>query len=328
MRVLVLAGGGGTRLWPLSTEEHPKQFITLPGLTSSLFQITIQRAMLFCESKDIIVVTSNRYKELVLSQSQDIGVTLNHDQLFLESKRLNTLPAILAGLLYLKVDLLEDILVLPSDHILGDEESLVDAVTRAKRSIQQNISVFGITPSSAHTGYGYIKPNSSITNGLFEVDAFKEKPDPETASTYVAEGYLWNAGIFYFNAGFFMDVLKIHQPKMLHHFSSNSDIHNAFDSWDQSISIDYGLMELISTIVVSEVNTSWTDIGSFDALIEYIDQTNQSIQQIGGSGSVMITDDTIKTVFIGVDDLIVVQTKHGRLICKKGKSQLVREITE
>jgi mannose-1-phosphate guanylyltransferase / mannose-6-phosphate isomerase len=328
MRVLVLAGGGGTRLWPLSTEEHPKQFITLPGLTSSLFQITLQRAILFCESTEIIVVTSKRYKDLVLTQSQEIGVTLNHEQLFLESKRLNTLPAILAGLLFAKVELSEDVLVLPSDHILGDEHALVDAVSRAKHSIQTNISVFGITPSSPHTGYGYIKPNNSISKGLLLVDEFKEKPDAETASIYMSNGYLWNAGIFYFNAGFFIESLKIHQPQMLHHFTSNTDINGAFDSWEQSISIDYGLMELISSIVVSEVNTSWTDIGSFDALIEYINQTNQSIQQIGGTGSVLITEDTVKTVFIGVDDLIVVQTKHGRLICKKGKSQLVREITE
>ena len=326
MRVLILAGGGGTRLWPLSTEDHPKQFITLPSLTASLFQITLKRAILFCESKDIIVVTSNRYNEHVLNQSKEIGVPLKNEQLFLESKRLNTLPAILAGLLFAKVDLTEDILVLPSDHILGDEHALVDAVSRAKSSIQQNISVFGITPFSPHTGYGYIKPSDSITKGLFLVEAFKEKPDAKTASIYVSEGYFWNAGIFYFNAGFFMESLKLHQPKMLHHFESNIDIHSVFDSWEQSISIDYGLMELISTIVVSEVNTSWTDIGSFDALIDYVNQTDQSVQQINGGGSILITDDNVKTVFIGVDDLIVVQTEHGRLICKKGQSQFVKDI--
>jgi mannose-1-phosphate guanylyltransferase/mannose-6-phosphate isomerase len=236
------------------------------------------------------------------------------------------LPAILAGLLYAKVDLLEDILVLPSDHILGDEHALVDAVSRAKHSIQKNISVFGITPSSPHTGYGYIKPNDSISKGLFLVDEFKEKPDLETASIYMSNGYLWNAGIFYFNAGFFMDSLKNHQPKMFHHFTSNTNINSAFDSWEQSISIDYGLMELILSIVVSEVNTSWTDIGSFDALIDYVNQIDQSIQQICGSGSVLITEDKVKTVLIGVDDLIIVQTKHGRLICKKGQSQLVKDI--
>jgi mannose-1-phosphate guanylyltransferase / mannose-6-phosphate isomerase len=326
MRVLILAGGGGTRLWPLSNDENPKQFIPLPGLSTSLFQITLKRALLFCNASDIIVVTSERYKNHVVDQANEIGISFNSSQLFFESKRLNTLPAILAGILFAKVNATEEVLVLPSDHILENEHSLVEAVQKASTSIQQNIAVFGIKPTSPHTGYGYIKPNQRIDIGLFQVESFKEKPDLATATSYLSKGYLWNAGIFYFKNQFFIDALTMHQPALIKHFFNQQDVNTAFDSWDQSLSMDCGLMELISTIVVSEVHTSWTDIGSFDALIEFVQPTNQSIQQIEGSGSIVITNDDIKTVFIGVEDLILVVTKNGRLVCKKGQSQLVKDI--
>jgi len=326
MRVLILAGGGGTRLWPLSTDEFPKQFIPLPGISTSLFQVTLKRALLFCPASELLIVTSKRYVDHVFNQSKEIGITLTSNQVFLESKRLNTLPAILAGLLFAKVIQNENVLVLPSDHILGTEQALVDAVHSATPSIAKHIAVFGIKPTSPHTGYGYIKPNKLIAKGLYHVDTFKEKPDEDTAITYVSNGYLWNAGIFYFNAGFLMDALKQHQPRLIEHFASYHDVNQAFDAWNVSLSIDYGLMELISTIVVAEVHTSWTDIGSFDALIELVRSTNQSMQQIQGSGSILITDDDIKTVTIGVDDLIIVVSKHGRLVCKKGQSQLVKDI--
>jgi mannose-1-phosphate guanylyltransferase / mannose-6-phosphate isomerase len=326
MKVLILAGGGGTRLWPLSTDENPKQFINLPGITSSLFQVTLKRALLFCQSRDLLVVTSKRYVEHVFNQSKEIGITLMSNQVFLESKRLNTLPAILAGLLFAKVSQNENVLVLPSDHILLAEQALVDAVHSATTSIASHIAVFGIKPTFPHTGYGYIKPRELILEGLFHVDTFKEKPDVDTAITYVSKGYLWNAGIFYFNAGFLMDALRQYQPNLIEHFATHHDVYQAFDAWNESLSIDYGLMELISTIVVAEVHTAWTDIGSFDALIELVNPTNQSMQQIQGSGSILITDDDIKTVTIGVDDLIIVLSKHGRLICKKGQSQFVKDI--
>jgi mannose-1-phosphate guanylyltransferase/mannose-6-phosphate isomerase len=313
-------------LWPLSTEQHPKQFITLPGLSTSLFQITLKRAVLFCEASDIIIVTSERYKNHVINQANDIGISFNSSQLFFESKRLNTLPAILAGIMFARVKAAEDVLVLPSDHILGNENSLIGAVQKASTSIQHNIAVFGIKPTSPHTGYGYIKPNEMIDTGLFQVESFKEKPDLATAISYVSKGYLWNAGIFYFKKQFFIDALTTHQPALINHFLNQQDVNKAFDSWNQSLSMDYGLMELISTIVVSEVHTSWTDIGSFDALIDLVQPSNQSVQQIEGSGSVLITDDDIKTVFIGVDDFILVVTKNGRLVCKKGQSQLVKDI--
>jgi mannose-1-phosphate guanylyltransferase / mannose-6-phosphate isomerase len=326
MRVLILAGGGGTRLWPLSTEENPKQFIKLPGMTISLFQVTLKRALLFCQLGDLLVVTSKRYVEHVFNQSKEVGITLTSNQVFLESKRLNTLPAILAGLLFAKVSQNENVLVLPSDHILLAEQALVDAVHSASTSIASNIVVFGIKPTFPHTGYGYIKPSELILKGLFHVDTFKEKPDVDTAITYVSKGYLWNAGIFYFNAGFLMDVLRQYQPKLIEHFATYHDVYQAFDAWNESLSIDYGLMELISTIVVAEVHTSWTDIGSFDAFIELINPTNQSMQQIAGQGSVVISDHSTRVVTIGVDDLIIVSTPSGLLICKKGQSELVKNI--
>ena len=328
MRVIILAGGGGTRLWPLSTENKPKQFLMLPGVPLTLFQFTLKRAMLFCESKDIIIVTSHHYIKFVMAQSLDVGIVINVEQVYLASKRLNTLPAILAGLLYTNVHSTEEVLVLPCDHIFGDEHILYESVNRAKNLIKNNIVIFGITPSSPHTGYGYINPGLNIKEGLYRVTDFKEKPDLDMAKFYISEGYYWNAGIFYFKFSTFVDLLKKHQPKMAQHFLSYKNIHEAYDNWNRELSIDYGLIELISEVIVSEVRTTWTDIGSFDSLINYLSDKqgfHKLHREINGSGSVLISQDYIKTVTIGLDNLIIVTTKDGLLICKAGQSQFVKD---
>jgi mannose-1-phosphate guanylyltransferase / mannose-6-phosphate isomerase len=326
MKVLILAGGGGTRLWPLSTEEHPKQFITLPGLTSSLFQITIKRALKFCDASDLIIATSNRYQSLVFEQANNEGVILLDQQVFLESKRLNTLTAIVAGLKYGKTSDDEEVLVLPSDHILNREQSLVDAVNSARPYLNSNIGVFGVIPNYPHTGYGYIQSAEFLSSNVNQVKAFKEKPDFETATSYLKQGYLWNAGIFYFNFGNFKSLLIQYQPEMAKHFFSNEDTEKAFDEWANGISIDYGLLEKTTNIIVSKIESGWTDIGSFDSLIEYLDIHHPLLQEIRGKGSILITDAEVKTVVIGLEDLIIVHSRNGHLVCKKGESQLVKEI--
>ncbi len=326
MKVLILAGGGGTRLWPLSTEENPKQFIYLPTMTESLFQITLKRALFFCDASDLIVVTSKKYHSIVLEQANNLGVNLSHEKVFSESKRLNTLPAIVAGLRFVKTNEDEEVLVLPSDHMLDNEQSLVNAVNYAKPYLNSHIGVFGVIPHYPHTGYGYIQPAELLNSNVNQVKAFKEKPDVETATTYLKQGYLWNAGIFYFNYGNFKSLLIQHQPEMAKHFFSNENTQKAFEEWSEGISIDYGLLEKTTNIIVSKIDSGWTDIGSFDSLIEYIDIHQPLIQEIQGKGSVLITDDEIKTVVIGVDDLIIVHSKNGHLVCKKGESQLVKDI--
>ncbi len=328
MKVLILAGGGGTRLWPLSTEENPKQFIFLPTMTESLFQITLKRALLFCDASDLIVVTSKKYHSLVLEQANKLGTALLDKQVFLESKRLNTLPAIVAGLSFAKTNEDEEVLVLPSDHILDNEQSLIDAVNSARPYLNSNIGVFGVIPSYPHTGYGYIQPAEFLTSNVNQVKAFKEKPDVETATTYLKQGYLWNAGIFYFNYGNFKSLLSQYQPEMAKHFFSREDTQKAFEAWSNGISIDYGLLEKTTNIIVSKIESGWTDIGSFDSLIEYIDVNQPLLQEIQCKGSVLITDDDIKTVVIGVEDLIIVHSKNGHLVCMKGQSQLVANYNE
>ena len=326
MKVLILAGGGGTRLWPLSTEEHPKQFIYLPTMKHSLFQVTLKRALLFCESGDLVIVTSRRYHSLVFEQAKELGITLLEKQVFLESKRLNTLPAIITGLKFVQTTDEQEVLVLPSDHILDDEQSLVDAVEAVRPFVETNIGVFGVVPIYPHTGYGYIQPEVILSSNVSQVKAFKEKPDIDTATAYLKQGYLWNAGIFYFNFGNFKRLLVQHQPEMAKHFLFHEDVEKAFEEWTNGVSIDYGLLEKTKNIVVSKIQSGWTDIGSFDSLIEYLKVHQPLLQEIQGGGSVLITDDDVKTVTIGVDNLIIVHSKNGHLVCKKGESQLVKEI--
>jgi mannose-1-phosphate guanylyltransferase/mannose-6-phosphate isomerase len=328
IKVLILAGGGGTRLWPLSTEENPKQFIYLPAMTESLFQITLKRALLFCDASDLIVVTSKKYQSLVFEQANKIGIALTDEQVFLESKRLNTLLAIIAGLVYAKTREDEEVLVFPSDHILDNEQSLVDAVDSARPYLNSNICVFGVIPHYPHTGYGYIQPAEILSSNVNQVKAFKEKPDVETATSYLKQSYLWNAGIFYFNYGNFKSSVSQYQPEMAKHFFSNENTQKAFEEWSEGISIDYGLLEKTTNIIVSKIESGWTDVGSFDSLIEYLEIQQPLLQEIQGKGSVLITDEYINTVVIGLEDLIIVQSKNGNLICKRGKSQLVANLSE
>jgi mannose-1-phosphate guanylyltransferase / mannose-6-phosphate isomerase len=326
MKVILLAGGGGTRLWPLSTENKPKQFIQMPGLNMSLFQVTLQRALLICDAPEIVVVTIKQYQDMVIDQASIIGVNLTTKQLFLEPKRLNTLPAILAGVLYSRASDTEDILVLPSDHLFGDEASFVASVRRVVPYSKDFMCVFGVKASEPHTGYGYIKPAQLIDEGRYHVAQFKEKPDFQTAKRYVQDGYFWNAGIFLFQRSLFLSMVKEHVPSMFEAFVHSPNLTQAFLDHQEGISMDYGIMEHIKNIIMSEVSTSWIDLGSFDALSTLFDNPNSDLQQIAGQGSVLISDQPTRVVTIGVDDLIIVSTPSGLLICKKGQSELVKNI--
>jgi len=292
-----------------------------------LFQITLKRALGFCDSEDVFVVTSQKYQSHVMNQASMIGVNLKTNQVFLEPKRLNTLPAILAGVIASKASNKEEVLVLPSDHIISDEGALRDAVSKVKEATTRDIALFGLVPFEPHTGYGYIEPGEMLQSDVFQVRSFKEKPSQELARGYIQQGFLWNAGIFYFQAGIFLNAVQLHQPKLYQAFITSDDLPQAYRDYKEGVSIDYGLIEKIQTIVVSQVNTAWVDIGSFDALIQYLKVTKKNLQQIEGQGSVLISETKINAVTIGVDDLIIVQTSEGLLICSQGKSQLVKDIS-
>ena len=259
MHTIILAGGFGTRLFPLSRSNYPKQFIPLFG-DLSLFQKAVLRAAIFSKPEEIFVVTNDTHKFLVNDQLSQINILCN---VLEEPCGKNTLPAITyASLKIYEKDKAASILVLSSDQILEVGDAYISAIKAAEKLTNDYIVTFGIIPTMPHTGYGYIKPGDELEGG-YTISAFVEKPDKHTAEKYLKEGYLWNAGIFCFSADLFLNECREYAPEVFYAFSH--DVLNAYELTPK-ISIDYGLLEKTSKVAVVPFSGAWNDLGSFEAL--------------------------------------------------------------
>jgi len=306
MKIAILAGGLGTRLWPLSTEEKPKQFVKFDFLgNKSLLQATFDRTLKLVEKNNIYVLASRANKEKILNQ-----IPISEENVITEPMMRNTLPAIIYGMKKLK----DDVLFLPSDHYIQNDDEFVKAVKEGKKHMNDYLVIFGIVPTYASTGYGYIKHKNGI------VENFREKPSKELAEQFVKEGYLWNSGMFLFSKKMFEQELKKHQPKM-YELYSNEDLDEHYEELD-AVSVDFGLLEKSDKIFVIESKLKWSDIGSLDSLVEF-SKGSEKIE-LSSKGNSALTNKL--TCFIGVDDLIVVETEEVILVCKKGESQKVKEL--
>jgi len=338
VKTVILAGGKGTRLWPLSRELMPKQFIKLFN-KGSLFQKTVERALMFSKPSEIVIVTNEAYRFRVLDDLRELGVELPEDNLLLEPASKNTLPAILWATLKIQEDFGDSIVsVLPSDHMIMVNDAYRDAFKRAQKLAKDYLVTFGIRPTKPHTGYGYIRPGDEIKLGEevlgHMVEEFKEKPDFETAKQYVARGYLWNSGMFAFSSSLFLDEVRKHSPEVWNAFEEGGDIGEIYRKTPE-VSIDYGLMEKTEKAAVVPLNTKWSDLGSFDAIYEVLekDSSGNAIRVSGKKGyhvgvnshnNLIMTERLTATV--GVDDLIIIDTGDALLVSKKGESQKVKEV--
>ena len=211
IKSLILAGGVGTRLWPLSTEQYPKQFLKL-GETS-LFQNTVMRCLKLSDISEIFVVTTEAHKFSVIAQLEELGINVPIENILIEPQGKNTLPAICFGMYILKKKFGNCcVTVFPSDQMLDIEA--MEIVRQTEKLSSEYLLLFGIIPTIPHTGYGYIKPGKKLISG-FEVIDFKEKPELERAIRYIEDGYLWNSGIFMFNTDIFFRELRVHFPEIL-----------------------------------------------------------------------------------------------------------------
>lgn len=339
---IIMAGASGTRLWPLSRSLYPKQFLSLIN-ENSLLQETLKRLDgLNCLPP--VIVSNNEHRFIVAEQLRQFGV--DDFQIILEPVGRNTAPAVaLAALKSLELHGDHHMLVLAADHAIQDIEAFHAAVLAAEQeSVDNKLVTFGIVPTKPETGYGYIKKGEQVKNSVFKVNSFVEKPDLETAKNYLEQKcYLWNSGMFMFKASVYLDELKKFRPDILaackESLSSastdldfirlNSDVFA--ECPDESI--DYAVMEKTQDCVVIPLDADWSDIGSWTSLWEISEKDehenvshgdvinyNSRNNYIYSEGSLIST--------VGVNNLIIVQTKDALLVAQQDNVQDIKKIVE
>ncbi len=338
IRPVILCGGKGSRLWPLSREFYPKQYIALTG-SQTLFQQTVGRMRLI-DTLPPISICNAEHRFYVAEQLQQMGI---ESDIILEPISRNTAPALAVCALK---DKEEDplLLIMPSDHYIPDNTAFAAAVERACPLAENGkLVVFGVTPDSPKTGFGYIRKGTVQGNG-FLVDAFVEKPDAETAQKYLNSGeYYWNSGMFLFKASVMLEELEKYAPEILSACQEAltagiSDLDffrldaKAFKK-APSISIDYAVMEKSERMAMVTLDTQWNDLGSWDALYD-IGEKDESDNVIMGD---VLTKDVQRCLLhsrnklitaVGVEDLVVVETKDAILISKKDQVQDVKNVVD
>jgi mannose-1-phosphate guanylyltransferase/mannose-6-phosphate isomerase len=323
MKTVILAGGSGTRLWPLSREAYPKQFIKLFD-NLSLFEKTVERALIFSKPEDIYIVTNVKYEFEVTDALADVEVAIPSENILLEPVSRNTLPAIFFAIKQIEEKGGGNVIILPSDHFLEINENYRTAFKNAEELANEYLVTFGIKPTKPHTGYGYIKPGEKVRGG-YKVERFVEKPDSETAKKYMAQGYLWNSGMFLFNSSLFLKECKKYQPKVVKAFEDKEPFSKV-----PEISVDYGLMEKSKRVAVISLDIYWNDVGSFDAFHEVFekDENQNAIKgeciTVDSHNNFIIANRLIGAV--GIRDTIIVDTRDAVLVCSRKDAQKVREI--
>jgi len=339
---VIMCGGSGTRLWPLSRQSLPKQFLPLLG-PRSLLQEAALRVAGVADVAPLVVVCNNEHRFLVADQLLELGVQTA--PILLEPAGRNTAPAVaLAAFQALQHDPQALLLVLPSDHVIQDGEAFRTCVEEARPLAKEGFLVtFGIVPTSAETGYGYIEQGQPLPGG-FAVARFVEKPDQERAQAFLeSKRFLWNSGMFLLPAQRFLDELKQHAPQVFEavqaaHEGASSDLDfcrpevEAFLS-SPSVSVDYAVMEHTQRAAVVPASIGWSDVGSYTALwqVEPKDASGNAVR-----GEVVLQDargnyvhsEKQLVALLGVDELVVVVTADAILVASKERSQDVKAVVE
>ncbi len=332
MYAIILCGGSGTRLWPLSRKNYPKQFLNLYS-DKSLLQETFLRMKDIIPAENIYLVTNQENFFNVFNQLKEIEKGFSREHILVEPKSLNTAPAITLAMKYLaekvKADLESPVIVLPSDHYIGNKSAYADLVKTAMAEVGDNIGTIGITPTKPETGYGYIKKGEK-QNGFFKVLEFKEKPDLETAKKYLASGeYAWNSGMYLFKICVFIRELRAHSPEIYSIMAKDYETFLKEFEKLPSISIDYAISEKSDKVVVFEGDFGWNDIGSFDSLAEIITRdTNPRHLSVDSRNIFVHTDSNRLVATLGVENLNIVETADSILVQKQGKAEDVKKIVD
>jgi len=342
---VILSGGSGTRLWPLSRQQYPKQFLTLLG-NKSMFQETLLRLKGVSNLANPVIVCNENHRFLVAEQLNQIGI--NNAAIILEPIGRNTAPAITAAAMQIinNIDKKNSVmLVLSADHQINDTDKFQKKINIAKTYAQKGrLVTFGIVPNSPNTGFGYINYIEKLSSEVYEVKKFVEKPDQKTAESYLKDGcYLWNSGMFMFDPSQLLSELSIHCDEIVKTVKKSFDnatqdldfirLESQFFESSPSDSIDYALMEKSNNVVVIKLDAGWSDVGSWSSLYEISEKdkngnvfkgdifAEETYNSYIDSGSHIIAT-------IGVSDLVIVDTPDATLIASKEQSHKVQKIVK
>lgn len=343
-KIVIMAGGIGSRFWPMSTPEYPKQFIDVMGCGKSLIQLTVDRFLPLCDIEDFWIVTSEKYIDIVKKQLPDIP----ESNILAEPEARNTAPCIAYACWKIRKKFPDaNIVVTPSDALVINTTEFERVIRKAMGFTEKSHSIvtIGIKPSRPETGYGYICANNTETcSEIFKVDSFKEKPDYETACRYLEDGnYLWNAGIFVWNVDTITSEIKQHTPdladimdRMAEDFYTEKEsetVKRLFPTC-QKISIDYAVMEKAKEIYTIPADFGWSDLGSWGSLHSLLPQDNNKNAAVGNnvrlyncSNCIVHTSEEKTVVLEGLENYIVAE-KNGRLlVCRLENEQMIKEFS-
>ena len=336
--VVIMAGGVGSRFWPLSTPEYPKQFIDILGCGRTLIQLTVDRFQGICPTENFWVVTNAAYSDIVRQQLPQIPAS----HILAEPAARNTAPCIAWACWCIKREDPEaNVVVTPADAVVMNPEEFRRVVKNALEFTDKNnaIVTIGIRPSRPETGYGYIEATAPIDGEIFGVNAFKEKPDHSTAEKYIQEGhFLWNAGIFVWNTHTIKGSISAYQPllaEQMDRIMATGDVATLFPQCDK-ISIDYAVMEPASKdglVCTHPADFGWSDLGNWASLHDKLPKDQNNNGAVGDvkffecTNCVVHVEDANKVVLQGLDGYIVSEKNGQILVCKRSEEQRIREFS-
>ena len=337
---VIMAGGVGSRFWPMSTQEFPKQFHDMLGVGETLIQRTFGRINSLVPESNILIATNARYEKLVLEQLPKT----TKNQLLLEPAMRNTAPCILyAALKVYNQNPDAVMLVAPSDHWIDNEAEFIKNIDTSFKACSENniLMTLGIQPDHPNTGYGYIQFESNNSD-IKKVKNFTEKPNLEKANEFLASGdYLWNAGIFVWSAKNIIKAFKEYLPEMVSVlenetvYNSEKEINFINNNYEkcENISIDFGIMERAKNVHVLPVNFGWNDLGTWGSLYNKLEKDTDKNATVGAdtvfrnsNGNIIKTQNNKKVIIQGLQDFIVVEKEGVLLICPRKDDQDIKQI--
>lgn len=342
--LVILAGGAGSRFWPISSEELPKQFLDILGCGRTLIQLTLERFNGLIPKENVWVVTAEKYREIVMEQFPEIPSS----NILCEPCRRNTAPCICyVSWKIKKLNTKANIVVSPSDHLVVDIQAFQSAIDDSLSFAAETDAVvtLGLKPTRPETGYGYIKADltysSSRKHNIFRVDEFKEKPTLEVAKEYIqSPNYLWNSGIFIWNVNTIINAFRVYEPEvssifegLMPYYGTDKEQNKIDESYPQckNISVDYAILEKAEEIFVFPASFSWSDLGTWNSLREQSDMDKYGNVCIGDNIKLYDTYNTIvhtcnkKEVIVeGLDGYVVAEKEGKLLVCRLSEEQRIK----